>query len=137
VDATDVELWFASYLDLFVALGRGDRHDVEAMLDFYGVPMLLSAPGGSGWLRDADDVLGVVRAQVEGLQDARFDYTDVADSRTVLVNDTCARHEARFTRRDVDGGLIAEFTAGYLVAEGPRGPRIAALMIHGAPSEGA
>ena len=67
MDTRDVTTWFDAYLDLFVALGRGDRDDVEAILDFYGVPMLLSAPGASGWLHEPDQVIGVVRGQVEGL----------------------------------------------------------------------
>lgn len=131
MDTADVELWFASYLDCFVALGRGERDDVEAILDFYDVPMLLSAPGGTTWLRDADHVAGVVRAQVEGLRHAGFYRTEVADARTVVLNDGCARHEGRFTRRTADGTEIASFTASYVVAEGPRGPRIAVLALHG------
>jgi len=130
VDATDVELWFASYLDTFVALGRGDRDDVEALLRFYDVPMLLSAPGGTAWLRDADHVVGVMRAQVEGLRHAGFDRTEVADAETVVLNEGCARHEARFVRRTADGAEIAAFTASYLVADGPEGPRIAVLAVH-------
>ena len=59
----DVELWFATYLDCFVALARGERDDVEAILGFYGVPMLLSSPGGTGWLHgllgQVDHAVGV------------------------------------------------------------------------------
>ena len=131
MDAADVELWFASYLDCFVALGRGDRDDVEALLDFYGVPMLLSAPGGTAWLRDADHVAGVMRAQIEGLRHAGFDRTDVEGAETVVLNEGCARHEGRFVRRSADGTEIASFGATYLLADGPEGPRIAVLALHG------
>jgi len=131
VDAADVELWFASYLDCFVALGRGDRDDVEALLDFYAVPMLLSAPGGNAWLRDADHVAGVMRAQIEGLRHAGFDHTDVEGAETVVLNEGCARYEGRFVRRDADGAEIASFSATYLLADGPEGPRIAVLALHG------
>ena len=131
MDSDDVELWFASYLDCFVALGRGERDDVEAILDFYGVPMLLSAPGGTGWLHDAEQVLGLTRAQVEGLRHVGFDRTDVLGAQTVLLNEGCARHEGRFVRRTADGAEIARFDASYLLAEGPEGPRIAALAVHG------
>lgn len=129
MDAADVELWFASYLDLFVALGRGDRDDVEAILDFYGVPMLLGAPGATGWLQHADQVVGVVRAQVEGLRHAGFDHTDVEDAQVVVLNDSCSRYEGRFVRRAADGSVIAEFGASYLIADGPEGPRLAALVV--------
>ena len=131
MDAADVELWFASYLDCFVALGRGDRDDVEALLDFYAVPMLLSAPGGNAWLRDADHVAGVMRAQIEGLRHAGFDRTDVESAETVVLNQACARYEGRFVRRSGDGTEIASFDASYLVADGPQGPRIAVLAVHG------
>jgi hypothetical protein len=131
VDAADVELWFAAYLDCFVALGRGERDDVEALLEFYDVPMLLSAPGGTAWLLDADQVTGVMRAQVEGLRHAGFHRTDVEDAQTVVLNEGCARHEGRFTRRAADGTVIATFTASYVLATGPSGPRIAVLALHG------
>jgi hypothetical protein len=129
VTSEDVELWFATYLDCFVALARGERDDVEAILGFYGVPMLLSSPGGTGWLHDAEQVVGVTRAQIEGLRHAGFDRTEVEASVTVVLNDTCARYEARFRRRAADDTEIASFSASYLIAEGPDGPRIAALAV--------
>jgi hypothetical protein len=129
VDTSDVTTWFDAYLDLFVALGRGDRDDVEAILDFYGVPMLLSAPGASGWLHGTDQVIGVVRGQVEGLRHVGFDRTVVEDATTVLLNDSCARHEGRFLRLGADATVIADFRAGYLIADGSAGPRCAALVI--------
>ncbi|MEJ2888734.1 DUF6841 family protein [Actinomycetospora aeridis] len=131
MDTSDVTTWFDAYLDLFVALGRGDRDDVEAILDFYGVPMLLSAPGASGWLHETDQVIGVIRGQVEGLRYAAFDRTVVEDASTVLLNDSCARHEGRFIRLTADATVIADFRGSYLIADGPDGPRIAALVVGG------
>ena len=129
MDTNDVAAWFAAYLDCFVALGRGDRDDVETILDYYGVPMLLSAPGATGWLHEPDQVIGVIRAQVEGLRHAGFDSTVVEDAETVMLNDSCARHEGRFLRLTADAGVIADFRGSYLIADGPAGPRIAALMV--------
>jgi hypothetical protein len=129
VDSSDVTTWFEAYLDLFVSLGRGDRDDVETILDYYGVPMLLSAPGASGWLREADQVIGVIRGQVEALRYAGFDRTVVEDASTVLLNDSCARHEGRFLRLTADATVIADFRGSYLIADGPDGPRIAALVV--------
>ncbi|MDD7940738.1 hypothetical protein PHK61_20140 [Actinomycetospora lutea] len=131
MDTLDVTAWFDAYLDLFVALGRGDRDDVEAILEFYGVPMLLSAPGASGWLHDTEQVIGVVRGQVEGLRHVGFDRTVVEDASTVLLNDSCARHEGRFLRLAADATVVADFRASYLIADGPAGPRIAALVVGG------
>ena len=91
--------------------------------------MLLSSPGGTGWLHDAEQVVGVTRAQIEGLRHAGFDRTQVEASVTVVLNDTCARYEARFRRRAADDTEIASFSASYLIAEGPDGPRIAALAV--------
>jgi len=48
---------------------------------------------------------------------------------TVVLNATCARYEARFRRRAADDTEIASFSASYLIAEGPDGPRIAALAV--------
>ncbi|MEJ2862709.1 DUF6841 family protein [Actinomycetospora flava] len=129
MDTNDVTTWFAAYLDCFVALGRGDRDDVESILDYYGVPMLLSAPGATGWLHEPEQVIGVIRGQVEGLRHVGFDSTVVQDAETVLINDSCARYEGRFLRLAADASVIADFRGSYLIADGSEGPRIAALMV--------
>ena len=41
MDADDVRRWYADYLEAFAACGRGER-PVEDLLEFYGVPMVLT-----------------------------------------------------------------------------------------------
>ena len=46
VDKSDVGRWFGEYLDAFAACGRGER-DTAALLAYYGVPLLVTAPDDS------------------------------------------------------------------------------------------
>ena len=45
VDSSDVSRWFGEYLDVFAACGRGES-DTNALLGYYGVPLLVTTDGG-------------------------------------------------------------------------------------------
>jgi uncharacterized NTF2-like protein DUF6841 len=62
MDELEVKRWFDAYLADFVALGRGDIDDVRRVLDYYGVPLLLSSDVGRVVLLDEAQVLGGLSA---------------------------------------------------------------------------
>jgi len=39
--AGDVRAWYDRYLDTFTSLATGERLDVEALLDSFGVPLVI------------------------------------------------------------------------------------------------
>ena len=40
--------WFDAYLRVFAACGRGDSDDLRALLEFYGVPLVLATEDAAG-----------------------------------------------------------------------------------------
>lgn len=122
----EIRAFYDEYLATFVALCRGDRDDVEVLLRYYSVPLLMSGET-SGWLRTADEVLDVGRRQMADTRAAGFDRTEMSDPRTTVVNPSCAWFAAEFVRRRADGSQIAAFSAFYLVNDLPEGRRITTL----------
>jgi hypothetical protein len=53
VDLADTRAWFNDYLLAFAACGRGASDDLGALIDYYGVPLLLTT--------DADAVTLMMR----------------------------------------------------------------------------
>lgn len=131
MDPAELEAWYADYLAVFAALGRGDRDDREALLRFFGVPLLVSTGDASTTLATRDDVLAMIGAQVAGMRAARYDRSEPLGAEWTALNATCSRLTARFVRRRADGSEIGRIEATYLVTEGPGGRRMAALVLHG------
>jgi hypothetical protein len=130
MDTADVDRWFAAYLADYVALGRGDSDDVRRILAHYGVPMMLSSDAGSVVLTTEEQVLATVRRQIDGMRSAGYDRSDELLGETTVLNRTCAARRARFARLRADGTEISQLEATYLIADGPAGRRISALIVH-------
>jgi len=132
MDPAEVKRWFGAYLADFVALGRGDVDDVRRILDHYDVPLLLSTDAGSSVLIEETQVLTVAQQQVDAMRTSGYDRSDELASETVVLNNSCATHRVRISRRRVDGSEIAQIEVTYLITDGPAGRRISALIVHSA-----
>jgi hypothetical protein len=130
MDTEDARRWFADYFADFVALGRGDLDDVRRILDHYVVPLIVSTGEGTMFLTDEEQVLGVMRRQVDGLRADGFDRSDELLAETTLLNASCAVHRGRFARLRADGSEISVVEVTYLITDGPAGRRISALIVH-------
>lgn len=130
MDELDVRRWFDAYLADFVALGRGDVHDVGRVLDYYGVPLLLSTDAGSTVLLDEAQVLGAAQQQIDGMRSAGYDRSDELAAETTVLNRTCAIHRGRFSRLRADGTEITRVEATYLITDAAAGRRISAIVLH-------
>lgn len=64
MDEREVHAWFAEYLDTFSACGRGDR-EVASLLDFYGVPLLLTTDNGLIPLSSEDQVVAAAQRLID------------------------------------------------------------------------
>jgi hypothetical protein len=129
VDKDDVSRWFGEYLEVFAAGGRGDN-EASALLAYYGVPLLLPTDGGFSSLTREDQVVAVVQQQIDGMQAAAYDHTEVLASDLTVLNTTCALHRGTFSWQRADGEEIKRLTVTYLVTDGPGGRRISALIPH-------
>jgi hypothetical protein len=129
VDAEDVGRWFGEYLDAFAACGRGEA-EAEALLEYYGVPLLLTTDSGFFALTSDHDVVAAMQPQVDGMRAAAYDRSEILDSEVTVLNFTSALYRGTFSRQRSDGGEISRLTATYLVTDGAAGRRISVLAVH-------
>jgi NTF2-like protein (DUF6841) len=102
VDNSDASRWFAEYLDVFAACGRGER-DTASLLAYYGVPLLLTTDDGFFALARDDQVIAAVQQQVDGMRAAAYDRSEVIDSEVTVLNSTSALGPAREVLRQRHG----------------------------------
>jgi hypothetical protein len=129
VDDDDVNRWFGGYLDAFAACGRGES-DTASLLAHYGVPLIVTTDEASFALADGDQVVGMLRRQVDEVRAAGYDRTEILDSTVTVLNATSALYRGTLSRQRRDGTEIGRITVTYLVADGPAGRRIAAFAVH-------
>jgi len=129
VDSNDVSRWFGEYLDAFAACGRGES-DTGSLLEFYGVPLLITTDGGFFAPTSGDQVVAAVQQQVEGMRAAAYDRSEILDSEVTVLNSTSALYRGTFSRQKKDGSEINRLTATYLVTDGAAGRRISVLAVH-------
>ncbi len=123
MDERGVREWFGAYLSDFIALGRGDTDDIRRLLLHYAVPFLISTDAGTTALTDEAQVLAMARHQVDGMRVSGYDRTEELDAETIVLNDSCAGHRARFARLGADGSEISRLQVSYLITDRPEGRR--------------
>jgi hypothetical protein len=131
VDQNDVSRWFGEYLEAFAACGRGES-DTASLLEYYGVPMLITTDDGFYALTTDDQVVAAMQPQVDGMRAASYDHSVILDSDVTVLNSTSLLFRATFSRLRRDGSEIQQLTGTYLVTEGAGGRRISMLGIHSA-----
>jgi hypothetical protein len=130
VDRSDVSRWFAEYLDVFAACGRGERATAD-LLGYYGVPLLITTDDGYYALTSDEQVVATLQQQVDGMLAAGYARTEIVASEVTVFNATSALYGGTFSRQRGDGGEINRLTASYLVTDGAAGRRISLLAVHG------
>ena len=130
MDEVGIRVWFDEYLNTLAARGRGEADDVDALLEYYAVPLVVATDNSAQALTAAEDVLDFARQQVEGMRAADYDHTETLDSEVTTLNLTSVLYRASFERRRADATAIGRLALTYLITRGPAGLRIAALAIH-------
>jgi hypothetical protein len=129
VDGNGVSRWFGEYLDAFAACGRGES-DTSSLLEYYGVPLLLTTDGGFFALASGDQVVAVLQQQVDEMLAAGYGRSEILGSEVTVWNSTSALYRGTFSRQRSDGSEINRVTASYLVTDGAAGRRISVLAVH-------
>jgi hypothetical protein len=130
MDSSPVHDWFVAYLETFAAFGRGDRTDIEGLLEFYDVPLLLTTDRGALVLDSEDGVARALEQQIGGMRAAGYDRSHVLESRVESLNAVSELYRGHFSRRRGDGREIGRVRATYLITDRGAGRRIAALVVH-------
>jgi hypothetical protein len=128
-DVDELRAWFESYLRAFAACCRSDSGDVRSLLEYYGVPLLLTTDETAVSLTREEQVVDSVGQQVGRLRAADYDRTDTLDSETTMLNATTALHRAHFSWLRVDGSEIARMRLAYVITHGVTGRRISGLVV--------
>ena len=130
MDEMEIDRWFSRYLTEFGAVGRGDVDDVQRLVEFYGVPLLVGTDAGCLALSDEEQVLAFARQQVDGMRSAGYDRSKELTAGTTVLNGSCALRRARFSRLRADGSEIAQLACTYLITGGSASRRISAIVLH-------
>jgi hypothetical protein len=125
----ELRAWFDDYLRAFATCCRGDSGDVRPLLEYYGVPLLLTTDASAVALASGDEVVAAVGQQIERLRVAGYDRTETLDSETTRLNATTALHRAHLSWLRADGSEIARMRLAYVVTHGIDGHRISALVV--------
>ena len=130
MDEVSIKAWFDQYLTAFAARGRGESDDLNALLEYYGVPLLVTTDDAARALTAAEDVTAFARQQVEGLRAANYDRSQTLRAEVTTLNATSAVYKAAFARLRADGSEISRLGVTYLITNGPAGLRISVLAVH-------
>ena len=125
----EVRAWFECDLRAYAACCRGDSDNARQLLEYFGVPLLLTTDATAVALTSDDDVINAVGQQIERLRAAGYERTETLDSDTTMLNATTALHRAHFSWLRADGSEIARMRLAYVIAQGVSGRRISALVV--------
>ena len=125
----EVRAWFEDYLRVYAACCRGESDDTRQLLEYFGVPLLLTTDATAVALTSEDEVVGAVGQQVDRLRGAGYARTETLDSETTMLNASTALHRAHFAWLRADDSEIARMGLAYVITHGDSGRRISALVV--------
>jgi hypothetical protein len=131
MDENAIREWFAGYLDTLAARGRGEADDLDAFLEYYGVPLVVATDDAADAMTAADDVIGFARRQVEGMRATSYDHSTTIDAEVTTLNATSALYRAHFARERANGSEIGRLRVTYLIIDGSTGLQISAMAVSG------
>jgi NTF2-like protein (DUF6841) len=129
VNDDDLKRWFRHYLEVFESVGRGQQ-EPGALLDHYGVPLLITVGATLLIQTSADEVVGVMRRQVEEMRSAGYHSTTLLDEEVTVLNAASALYRGTFSRRRADDSEVNAITVTYFVTDSAAGRRISAFAVH-------
>jgi hypothetical protein len=125
----DWNQWFIDYLDMLAACARHDSESL-ALLEYYAVPLLIAGDEGFAALASIDDVIALMRGQVDGLRAAGYHHTDVLHADLKVLNSSSALYKGAFSQCRDDGTEMDAVTMTYLLTNGAVGVRISMIAVH-------
>lgn len=129
MDPDDLRAWFDDYIEAFAASARGET-DTRPLLDFYGVPLIVTTDDGAVRLTTEDQVVSTVQGQVDALHAEGYASTAVLGFVATPINASSALLSTAMSRHNAAGDELNVVAMTYLVTDGPR--RIAVMAVHSA-----
>ena len=113
--AGGVRAWYDRYLDTFTSLATRERLDVEALLDSFGVPLVIITEDRYLALPTRDAVLSTAESLIEQLRRANYAGSTIHRLDMRLLNAHAAFVDGVFSRHDRAGNELERFGTAYLV----------------------
>lgn len=132
MDELAVRTWFDQYLAALAALGRNESDDLQPLLDFYALPLVVATDDAATAMTGADEVAGFARQQVAGMRAASYDHTETLQSELTMLNSASSLDGADFVRVRADGTEIGRLGVTYFITLSSDGLRISALAVKAA-----
>jgi hypothetical protein len=124
----DVRAWYDRYVATFTALAAGERTDLYALLDYFGVPLVIITEDRYLALPSHEAVLSTARALIDPLRQANYAGSTVHRLAIRPINARAALIDGKFSRHDRAGAELERVGATYLAAKTDDGWRFIALI---------
>jgi hypothetical protein len=126
--AADVRAWYDRYVATFTGLAAGERTDLDALLDYFGVPLVIITEDRYLTLPTQDAVLSSARALIDPLRQANYGGSTVHHLDIRPLNARAALIAGEFSRHDRTGAELERVGAAYLAAKTDDGWRFTTLI---------
>jgi hypothetical protein len=127
--AAEVRDWYGGYLDTFTGLAAGERTDLESVLGFFGVPLVIVTDDRYLNLSTREEVLATAEALIDQLLRANYAGSTVHRLDMRPLNARAALVEGEFSRHDRRGDEFERFGTAYLVARTDEGWQFTSIII--------
>ncbi|MFD3455828.1 hypothetical protein ACFWVC_27080 [Streptomyces sp. NPDC058691] len=124
----EVREWYGAYVETFVALAQGVRTDMEALLDYYGAPMVVVVDDEHQVLPTRAATLDYATTTISALTRAGYTGSDISHLTVHPVATGAAFIEGEFSRHDREGGEFGVGTGAYLAVRTEEGWRFASFI---------
>jgi hypothetical protein len=126
--AVDVRAWYDRYFDAFTGLAAGERDDLDAILAYFGVPLVILTQDRYLVLPTREAVLSTAQALIEQLRRADYAGSTVHRLDVRSLNARAAFIDGAFSRHDRAGNELERFGTVYLAAKTDEGWRFATIV---------
>ncbi|MEU6340185.1 hypothetical protein ABZ883_04450 [Streptomyces sp. NPDC046977] len=124
----EVRAWYDAYVGTFVGLARGERTDTEALLGFYGAPMVVVSDGDHKVLPTRAATLEFATGTIDALTRAGYTGSEISHLTVHAVATGAAFIEGEFSRHGREGREFGAGTGAYLAVRTAEGWRFASFI---------
>lgn len=126
--AADIRAWYDRYLDAFTGLAAGGRDDLDALLEYFGVPLVILTEDRYVALPTRDAVRSTAQALIDRLRQANYAASTVHRLDVRPLNARAAFIDGAFSRHDRAGNELERFGTVYLAAKTDEGWRFTSIV---------
>ncbi|MGE0878138.1 MAG: hypothetical protein AB7L13_10955 [Acidimicrobiia bacterium] len=124
----DLRRWYDRYLSTFIGLARGERDDVDTLIDFFSFPLTRLTAEEISYQPSRADQHAAMSADVRRMREIDYDTSVVDGLSFRVLGPAAATIEGLFTRVARDGSVISSFGTLYLLGKADGDWRITALV---------